>query len=548
LAGEDVLHEVLAMNANTTFPVSEFDPGHVTPLEFDFDRIAKTESGFVIHLPSQSPIPTPTVYQNRLYVSGGFSSQEFYCFDARTGEFIWGAQLDDDGPSSAVPYEDSIIFGCESCTVFSLAADTGEMRWSHWLGDPLLSMPTLADGRVFVVYPSMSGLPANEPDGTDIRTGDTMSLADDVDGSRRTVIPTHVAAAFDAMTGKLLWRRWLDSDCMTAPVAVEEKLFLATLAGTVYEFRQRDGQIQRAERMRATSAPVVVGDDLYLTRRADDRSQPEVAECIAVHRLSTNALHFAAARRSAPYLDEAIQRQAQYSKDAYNFETQNAIGGGFGGGFGGGGGSFFVADDPFEQADENSNASDGNSISARDKTGGPSDDVDRSDLNDAAQSSDPLARTELQAAATIGLGNVSTIQSFHGSRILYWDGRLFNCMGDRVVCTVAETGETMWSHTVSGDLSKTGGHLAATPIAAGRFLFVATVEGSVIQLDRESGEICRTFKLDAALRFPPVLQDGRIYLGTQDGRVVCIDTGDRDLTGWPVWGGDPGHRNTVSAQ
>ncbi|MDP6557978.1 MAG: PQQ-binding-like beta-propeller repeat protein [Pirellulaceae bacterium] len=523
------------MNSHTANQNSEFRAGRVEPLAFDLDRITKRENGFTIKLPSESPIPTPMVYQNRLYVSGGFSSKEYYCFDARTGDFIWGVQLDDDGPSSAVPYDESIIFGCESCTIFALAAKTGEMQWSHWLGDPLLSMPTVAGGRVFAVYPAVPP--------SSVTTGDT-SPADDpilLESSTPSdsMTPTHVAICLDAQSGETVWQQWIDSDCMTAPVAVGDDLYLASLTGIVYQFGQQDGSINLATRLRATSVPVVADDDLYLTRRADGDSG-EIAECIAMHDRSTNRLQYVAARRLAPYLDQAVQRAASYSTDAAEFESSNGIGGGFGGGFGGGSGGGFGSGGSFAVEDELSR-----DVPASDKAQPVSPMNSILPQPSDAKSSDPLLRTELQAADAIGLGNVSTLQSFQGSRVLYWKGRLYNCMGDQIVCTSAESGKTVWTKQVEGNLNEVGGHLATPPVAAGKFLFVATVNGDVLQMKPQSGEIAASFQVDAPVRFPPVVHEGRIYVSTQDGQVVCIDTANTSLTGWSMWGGDAGHRNVV---
>ena len=36
-------------------------------------------------------------------------------------------------------------------------------------------------------------------------------------------------------------------------------------------------------------------------------------------------------------------------------------------------------------------------------------------------------------------------------------------------------------------------------------------------------------------------RNGKIYVGTQDGKVVCIDTGDKKYTGWPCWGANAAH-------
>jgi outer membrane protein assembly factor BamB len=62
-----------------------------------------------------------------------------------------------------------------------------------------------------------------------------------------------------------------------------------------------------------------------------------------------------------------------------------------------------------------------------------------------------------------------------------------------------------------------------------------------------SGVIIKTYKLSTQLRFQPAIEGGRIYVGTQDGKVVCIDTGDKNFTGWPCWGGNPAHTGLALA-
>lgn len=42
-------------------------------------------------------------------------------------------------------------------------------------------------------------------------------------------------------------------------------------------------------------------------------------------------------------------------------------------------------------------------------------------------------------------------------------------------------------------------------------------------------------------RPPDIPEAGKIYVGTQNGKVVCIDTGDPKFTGWSYWGGNVGH-------
>ena len=154
----DITAQVREMNSDKfASPPTEFRAGHVNPKAIDAKAITKTDTGFTIKLPSGAPIPTPTVYKGKLYVSGGFSTKEYFCFDAVSGKFEWGMSLDDDGPTSAVVEDDTVVFNTESCTIFALDAKTGKHLWSYFLGDPLTSTPTIANGKVYTSYPAMGG-------------------------------------------------------------------------------------------------------------------------------------------------------------------------------------------------------------------------------------------------------------------------------------------------------------------------------------------------------------------------------------------------------
>lgn len=71
-------------------------------------------------------------------------------------------------------------------------------------------------------------------------------------------------------------------------------------------------------------------------------------------------------------------------------------------------------------------------------------------------------------------------------------------------------------------------------------LFIATLSGEIWQMEAGKGEIKVKFKLGQAIRFQPAIDAGRIYVGTQNGQVICINTGDAGLTGWPCWGSERG--------
>ena len=90
----DITALVREMNSDKfASPPTEFRPGHVDAKPLDAKAIQKTANGFTIQLPSKAPIPTPTVYKGKIFVSGGFHSKEYYCFDAVTGKYEWGTTI-----------------------------------------------------------------------------------------------------------------------------------------------------------------------------------------------------------------------------------------------------------------------------------------------------------------------------------------------------------------------------------------------------------------------------------------------------------------------
>ena len=193
--GEDILQKARDWQAAPNpKPPTEFRAGHVTPRKLDKDALQAKPGGFEVTLPSGAPVTTPTVYDGKVFSSGGFHSKEFYAVDAKTGQLVWGLDLDDDGPSSAACDAGRCAFNTESCTLFVVDANTGKQVWSLWLGDPLTSAPAIADGRVYTSYPARGHLSAS-----------------------------HVLAAFDLQTGTILWQRWIDSDVQSAPVVAEGK-------------------------------------------------------------------------------------------------------------------------------------------------------------------------------------------------------------------------------------------------------------------------------------------------------------------------------------
>lgn len=484
------LQPISATFENFELPSAEFKQGEVSLCESDSVNVEKTQGGFVVKMRSGSPIPTPTVIDGYLYASGGFSSKEYYCLNATTGEFVWGAELSDDGPSMAVTTDDSVIFNTESCTIFAIQRQTGKCLWSHYMGDPMMGAPAVSGDRVFTVYPAT---PKNDDQPPPAENPAKKEDAEEVGR------PTYVLACLDAKSGEVIWRHWLDGDCVSAPVPTDDDVLVATLPGTLYRFDARHGKLIGSWHARATSMPVLAQGTLLFTRRTDAAgTQQAPYEAIVKFDMHLSIVGLLAANKAAPYLDRAVQEGSEATKAANSFEKSNGIGGGFGGGF-------FAVEDTAPTDDSLPTAP------AAEKA-----------VPDDTMPLDALGQQQQRAADNLGLGNVSTLQSYRGSQILNVGNRNVNCMGDEIVCTSTSSGKTLWTRKLPGNLEKRGGHLGAPPILAEGDLFIAAVDGSVLRLRPEDGSIKATYQVGSELRFSPVVVDGRLYVSTQDGKIVCL--------------------------
>lgn len=185
-------------------------------------------------MPGQRPLATPAVANGCAFLGGGFGSYDFYAFDADTGEVRWQNQTNDDGPTAAIVTEDRVVFNTESCELEVLTLD-GQPVWKKWLGDPLLSIPAAANGRVFMAYP-----------GRDHR---------------------HMLACFDLADGKEIWNQPIHGEIITSPVLADDHVYLTCLDGTMFAFEQRDGAPLWSEAKNASSSPAVWCKNCYFSQR-----------------------------------------------------------------------------------------------------------------------------------------------------------------------------------------------------------------------------------------------------------------------------------------
>jgi outer membrane protein assembly factor BamB len=241
--------------------------------------------GWKVTIPGGRPLATPAVADGLLFLGGGFGSYDFYALDAETGRVAWQYQTSDDGPTAAVVGDGFVAFNTESCEL-EILTTAGRAVWKRWLGDPLMSMPALSGGRVYVAYPDSRG------------------------------DHHHYLAAFDQSTGRELWKQRLGGEVITAPVLADGHVYLATLDGTLYCFRQ-DGTPLWHEPKNATSAPAVWKGQCYFSQRREVPSgqpgreaPPQQMEQVAMRGLGAMSatVPFSCTGTPAAYLDYTKRR------------------------------------------------------------------------------------------------------------------------------------------------------------------------------------------------------------------------------------------------
>lgn len=258
--------------------------------------------GWKVTIPGHRPIATPAVVEGKVFLGGGFGSYDFYAFDADTGNVVWQYQTTDDGPTAAVVEDGYVVFNTESCELEVLTV-AGRSVWKKWLGDPLMSMPAISQGRIYQAYPNTRG-------------------------DRQ-----HYLACFDLATGTEHWKQPIAGEVITAPVIANGHVYLATLGGLMYCFRKDDGQPVWQEEKNATSSPVVWDQECYFSQRKEvllgmaGKQQTEHMAARGLHAHSPTRA-YAATSMHADYLDFE-KRKARSPRYSDYEKHEAAVGFGF---------------------------------------------------------------------------------------------------------------------------------------------------------------------------------------------------------------------------
>jgi outer membrane protein assembly factor BamB len=148
-----------------------------------------------------------------------------------------------------------------------------------------------------------------------------------------------------------------------------------------------------------------------------------------------------------------------------------------------------------------------------------------------------------QAMGNLGAGHVFGVWAYQGSKPFIANGRLFSGMGDTVHCADPETKEVFWKSKLreGDDEAELLDSILTPPALVNGKLFLGTLDGRVLCLSAASGETLWSVRVGEQVLLQPAVARGRVYAPTAAGSLFCLETGDPADDGWLMWGATPAH-------
>jgi Ca-activated chloride channel family protein len=454
-------------------------------------KAADERQGWLIRLPGNRPIATPAYADGRIFVGGGYGSHEFYAFDARTGAKIWELKTSDDGPTAAVVEDGCVAFNTESCTVIVADAKTGKLLWQEWLGDPLMSQPAIAKGKLYMAHPA-GGTHASVYNQSTHNNAQNQVVqqqspvpateAKAAQKSGQTKRGSHRLLCADLKTGKHFWEAELTSDVITAPVIEGDEIFLTCLDGTSFCFNAGDGKLIWQKANAGTSAPLLAGGKLLMTQKRQVGAESQEGLVRVDPKAGETEDKVLLAGGKANYLRPGAEGNVAL-KGAQQKQFDSSVG-------------FATA---------------------------------------------PAAANLSAASGNVGIQSVVAGWAYQGSRAAYSKGSMFNARGNFINCVQSTNGAVAWQATATGKNIDGNAQMFAPPALGETNMYLCSADGHLLGLQQKDGEVIFAYQTKAPMAFQPALAEGRIFAGTSDGRLICINLKDKDADGWYAWGGNAQH-------
>jgi outer membrane protein assembly factor BamB len=132
----------------------------------------------------------------------------------------------------------------------------------------------------------------------------------------------------------------------------------------------------------------------------------------------------------------------------------------------------------------------------------------------------------------------TSVWSYEGARPVVQGGVRYVATAGAVEARDATSGDLIWER----HQDKRGIRSLNQVIVVGSLVLVASRDGKVIALDRETGVQKLGFDFDAPIASQPIVADGWMYVTTTRGQILGFELGNPSTyDGWHMWGGNALH-------
>ncbi|HEY9788384.1 MAG TPA: PQQ-binding-like beta-propeller repeat protein, partial [Candidatus Obscuribacterales bacterium] len=399
----------------------------------------------------------------------------------------------------AVVEDGFVAFNTESCTVYVLDAKTGKLAWQEWLGDPLMSQPAIYKGKLYIAYPAgqrghhapfLNKVNANNA-GSAGSHNQKIAIKDDPNKRHRMLCA-------DLKTGKHLWEQPITADVISAPVIHDNKVFFTCQDGTSFCMAADSGTKVWEKAHAGTSAPVIADGRVLVTEKEQRDNNLFEGIQIVDSRDGKRAEKAPIWQRSAPYLNNLSGAANGTIAPEAAMSLDSAVG------FGGGA---------------------------------------------------PAAAAMDKAASNLNINTVAAGWAYQGPRLALKGSTAFNAQGQTIQSfSLARGGDEWvesspsralpqlnWEAQVKGKNVRSDIQVFSPPSLGRKNMYLASQSGHLVALDQKTGELSFSYATGSPVVMQPSLAGGNVYVGTSDGMLICLKTGNPDADGWTAWGGNAQH-------
>jgi Ca-activated chloride channel family protein len=149
-----------------------------------------------------------------------------------------------------------------------------------------------------------------------------------------------------------------------------------------------------------------------------------------------------------------------------------------------------------------------------------------------------------QAMGNLGTAHVAGVWSYQGSKPFVSRGRLFSGLGDTIHCVEPDSKEVFWKKPLRESAAAQEellDSMLTPPVLVNGKLILGTLDGRVLCLGAATGETLWSVTVGEPVVFQPAVAQGRVYVPTAAGSLYCLETGDPQDDGWLMWGATAAH-------